>query len=158
MIKVLRVDDRLLHGQVAVSWTKVLGIQTIVITNDSVVNDEFLKMTLGLAKPLDVELKIINVDEGIEFINENYDNKKSVMVIVNNLIDARRIIEATKINSLNIGNMRERKGSSRYSFSMALTSEDVDVCKDLLANGVEIEQRMLPSDSKVYIKDLLNKK
>ena len=56
MIKVLRVDDRLLHGQVAQSWTSFYHIDKIFIINDEVENDEFSKVTLNLAKPKNVEL------------------------------------------------------------------------------------------------------
>ena len=51
MIKLTRIDDRLLHGQVAFTWTPALSADCIVIANDKVAKDEFLKMTLNLAKP-----------------------------------------------------------------------------------------------------------
>lgn len=155
MIKLLRIDDRLLHGQVAVAWTRSLGIHTIVIANDSVATDEFLKMTLGLAKPSDVELKIETVDNAIQIINESADSKHNVMVIVNNFCDAKRIIGATSIQSLNVGNLRERKESTRYSVSVTLTPEDISICKELIHAGIELEQRMIPEEKKVYMENLL---
>lgn len=155
MIKLLRVDDRLLHGQVAMVWTKNLGIYTIVIANDSVASDEFLKMTLGLAKPMDVELKIENVENAIKYMKVNMESRQNVMVIINNLSDAEKILKETSVKSLNIGNLRERKDSVRYSRSMTLTSEDVRICKELIDAGVELELRMIPEEKKVLIKNLI---
>ncbi len=155
MIKLLRVDDRLLHGQVAMVWTKNLGIHTIVIANDSVASDEFLKMTLGLAKPMDVELKIENVENAIKYMKVNMESRQNVMVIINNLSDAEKILKETSVKSLNIGNLRERKDSVRYSRSMTLTSEDVRICKELIDAGVELELRMIPEEKKVLIKNLI---
>lgn len=155
MIKLLRVDDRLLHGQVAMVWTKNLGIHTIVIANDSVASDEFLKMTLGLAKPMDVELKIENVENAIKYMKANMESRQNVMVIINNLSDAEKILKETSVKSLNIGNLRERKDSVRYSRSMTLTPEDVRICKELIDAGVELELRMIPEEKKVFIKNLI---
>ena len=156
MIKLLRVDDRLVHGQVAMKWTRTLGIHTIVVANDSVASDEFLKMALGLAKPADIELKIENVEDAIELINQNVDSKQNLMVIVNNLVDAKKIIDATPITSLNIGNLREREGSKKYTLSVTFTPEDIEICKQLVSAGIELEQRMIPEERKVMIKKLIS--
>jgi fructoselysine/glucoselysine PTS system EIIB component len=51
MIRLLRVDHRLLHGQVAVSWSQNLDIDAILIANDDVPMDELRKTTIKLAKP-----------------------------------------------------------------------------------------------------------
>ena len=70
MIKLLRIDDRLLHGQVAFSWTKVLSIESIIIVNDEVVKDEITKMTLGIAKPRGTTLVVKGVEDGIAISNQ----------------------------------------------------------------------------------------
>ena len=80
MIKLLRIDDRLLHGQVAFAWTKNLGIHLIYVLSDVVVNDEITKMTLGIAKPYGTKLSVYAVDEGIEelkkHVNTNYQQRE----------------------------------------------------------------------------------
>ncbi|HPX32225.1 MAG TPA: PTS sugar transporter subunit IIB [Erysipelotrichaceae bacterium] len=157
MISVIRIDDRLLHGQVALLWTQTYSIHTVVIVNDKVVNDEFLKMTLGLAKPIGVELKIISVADGIAYMREQMETTRRVMVIINNLLDAKRIFDELDLPSLNFGNLRERADSARYAPAISLTSEDIEICKYLLDKGVELEIRRTPDESKTLIKKLLNK-
>ena len=157
MISVVRIDDRLLHGQVALLWTQTYSIHTVVIANDKVVNDEFLKMTLGLAKPIGVELKIVSVDDGIVYMKEQKDTLKRVMVIINNLIDAKKIFDKLDLPSLNFGNLRESTDSIRYAPAISLTSEDIEICKYLIDRGTELEIRRTPDESKVLIKKLLNK-
>lgn len=56
MINLIRIDERLLHGQVAYAWTRHLGINCILVANDQVVNNELSKISLNLAKPADVDL------------------------------------------------------------------------------------------------------
>lgn len=156
MIALIRVDDRLLHGQVAFLWTKSLAVQKIIIANDNAANDEFLKMTLGLAKPMGVELEIVDVKQGTEIVRSEIATSKIVMVVINNLKDAKTILDSVKeIKSLNLGGLRERPGSTRYSHSVTLTQEDVQICKDLIKNGIEVEIRMVPEDHKVFVEKLL---
>jgi len=152
MLKLLRVDDRLVHGQVAFAWTKSLNAQTIIVANDKVANDDLQKMTLKLAKPIGVDLLIVSVDEAVKMLKDSESNKKKTIAIVNNLIDAKRIIDETGfVSSLNLGGLRERPGSQRISISITLTEEDKQLCRQLLDVGVEVEIRMLPEDKKVLI-------
>ena len=51
MISLVRIDDRLIHGQVAVVWTKHLGVNRILVANDQIVNNEVQKMSLRMAAP-----------------------------------------------------------------------------------------------------------
>ena len=63
MLKLVRVDERLVHGQVAVGWTSNSGANTILVANDEAQNDKIKAMALDLAKPAGVKLYIRSVDE-----------------------------------------------------------------------------------------------
>ncbi|MBA1434131.1 PTS sugar transporter subunit IIB, partial [Bombilactobacillus bombi] len=66
MILKTRIDCRLLHGQVAVSWTSGIGANCILIANDKVVNDHLLKTTMRMAKPQGCKLVIKNINDSIK--------------------------------------------------------------------------------------------
>lgn len=156
MIKLLRVDDRLLHGQVAFAWTKNLKVNLIVVANDTIAHDEFTKMTLGLAKPQNVNLTIVEVDKAVNILTSEKGKKYSSLVIVNNVKDAHRIMsEVDELNSLNLGGLREREGSKRYTNAITLTEEDVNLAKSLLDSGYEVEIRQMPTDKKQQLQSLL---
>ncbi|TDW16378.1 PTS system mannose-specific IIB component/fructoselysine and glucoselysine-specific PTS system IIB component [Breznakia blatticola] len=156
MIKLLRVDDRLLHGQVAFAWTKSLKVNLIIVANDKIAHDEFTKMTLGLAKPQNVNLTIVEVKKAVEILKTDKAKKYSSLIIVNNLEDAKELImNVDELHSLNLGGLREREGSTRYTNAITLTEKDVDICREILDKGYEIEARQMPSDNKQDIKDLI---
>jgi len=158
MIKLLRIDDRLLHGQVAFSWTKVLSIESIIIVNDEVIKDEITKMTLGIAKPRGTTLVVKGVEDGIAMIKENTKNKKNVMVIVNNVFDAKKIVdEVSDIKSINFGGLKEKIGipSKRFTSSVTLTNEEIELAKELAERDIELEIRQVPEDKKTQLKGLL---
>ena len=69
MIKLLRVDHRLLHGQVAFSWTTNLGADCILIANDGIMHDDLRKTTVKLSKPAGTKLVIKNIEDSIAAIN-----------------------------------------------------------------------------------------
>lgn len=75
MITLLRVDHRLLHGQVAFSWTQYVGADCILIANDNVPEDELRKTTIKLAKPPSVKLVIKNINDAIESIKSGVTDK-----------------------------------------------------------------------------------
>ena len=158
MIKLLRIDDRLLHGQVAFAWTKNLGIQLIYVLSDIVVNDEITKMTLGIAKPYGTKLSVYAVDEGIEELKKHVNTNKNVMIIINNVKDAHRIVSAIpEIRAVNFGGIKEKPGveSKRYTGSVTLTMEDIEVCKQMAEMGVAMEIQAVPDEKGKSLNDML---
>lgn len=157
MIKLFRIDDRLLHGQVAFAWTKTLGIDTIYVVNDKLSTDEITKMTLNIAKPRGTKLTVLDVNSGIEEIKKHVNDRTNVMIIVNNVFDAKTIAEGVEeIKSINFGGIHEIPGTQnkRYSGSICLTLEDIEACKEMAAKGIELEIRAVPEEKK----NILNNK
>ena len=157
MICQLRVDDRLIHGQVAMAWTRELNIEGIVVISDAVVNDKFKSMTLDLAKPMGTKLVILGLDKGIEFLNSEKIQKFRVLVIVENPSDALKIVKnVSEIRSVNIGGLRKSEGKRMISQSVAVNDQDVKNIKELIDMGIEVEIRQVPSDSKILVQKLIN--
>lgn len=156
MIKLLRVDDKLLHGQVAFSWVRNLKIQTVVIADDHIAYDEFMKMTLGLSKPSGVHLQILEIKDAIAYLKEQLHNDHHVMAIVNSVENASRIMEQIpSIASLNLGSLRERYDTIPITEFIALNEEDIARCKQWIEQGKEVEMRMRYDDKKLALEKFL---
>lgn len=156
MINILRVDDKLLHGQVAFSWVRNLKIHTIVIADDHIAYDEFMKMTLGLSKPSGVNLQILEIKDAVAFLQSNIHSDLHIMAIVNSIENAYRIMEQLPvILSLNLGSLRERYDAKPISENIALNSEEMMLCSKLIEQGKEIEMRMRYDDKKLDVGSLL---
>lgn len=82
MIKLLRVDHRLLHGQVAFSWTTNLGADCILIANDGIMHDDLRKTTVKLSKPAGTKLVIKNIEDSIAAINSGVTDKYKLFIVV----------------------------------------------------------------------------
>ena len=91
MIKLVRVDHRLLHGQVIFSWTKQMSVNYIIVADDKVPNDPISVMALNIAKPVDCELSIIPFSQLKRLVEEK--QSKNIMILVKGPEEALRLIE-----------------------------------------------------------------
>lgn len=158
MIKLFRIDDRLLHGQVAFAWTKTLSIDTILIVNDEVSRDDMTKMTLGIAKPRGTRLTVYTLEDGVAKIREHLKTKAKVMIIINNVNDALSILTAVpELNTINFGGIKQKPGveSKRFTGAICLTMDDIDVCRKIKELGVEMEIRQVPEEKKTILNDII---
>ncbi len=87
-ITALRVDDRLIDGQVAMTWTKQLGVQGIVVANDEAANDNTQKMALKMAVPAGIKVLIKPVDEAIRVLNNPKASTMRILVLTRTVKDA----------------------------------------------------------------------
>ncbi|EKH6436152.1 PTS sugar transporter subunit IIB [Klebsiella oxytoca] len=149
MITLLRVDHRLLHGQVAFSWTQYVGADCILIANDNVPDDELRKTTIKLAKPPSVKLVIKNINDSIESIKSGVTDKYNLFIVVESVNDAWRIASAVEeIKSINLGGIKAKEGSKNISKAINLLQEEIEQLQQLVGKGVEVEIRQVPNDRK----------
>lgn len=142
MITLLRVDHRLLHGQVAFSWTQYVGADCILIANDSVPGDELRKTTIKLAKPPSVKLVIKNINDSIEAIKSGVTDKYNLFIVVESVNDAWRIASAIdEIKSINLGGIKAKEGSKNISKAINLLPTEIEQLQQLVGKGVEVEIR-----------------
>ncbi len=156
MIKLTRIDDRLVHGQVALVWTPALSVDCLIVANDKVAKDDFLKMTLGFAKPANAKLLIKSLDETIAFVNDPINQGLKILLIINSVQDALTLSdEIPEITSINFGGLRGKDGSKLISKAVAVTEAEIDISKQLLNKGIELEVRQVPGDKKLMLMDLV---
>jgi len=156
MIKLTRIDDRLVHGQVAFTWTPALGVDCLLIANDKVAKDEFLKMTLGLAKPANTRLLIKSLADAAAFLKDEKSKNAKVLLIVNSVKDAYAMAnEVPEIQSINFGGIRMINGTRLISKAVAVSDEDITLIKELLDKGIELELRQVPTEKKRLVESLI---
>lgn len=156
MIKLLRVDHRLLHGQVAFSWTQYIGADCILIANDNVPNDELRKTTIKLAKPPAVKLVIKNIDDAIEAIKSGVTDKYKLFIVVESVADAWRLATAVpEIQSINLGGIKAKEGSRNISKAINVMPDEISLLQSLTQAGKEIEIRQVPGDRKQLFSEAL---
>ncbi|CAG5000391.1 putative phosphotransferase enzyme IIB component [Dyadobacter sp. CECT 9275] len=156
MIKLLRIDDRLVHGQVALTWTPALGADCLVVANDKAAKDDFLKMTMNLAKPAAAKLLIKSLADTVSFLSDERSRNMKIFVLVSSIKDAAFLSGAiAEIQSVNFGGIRGKEGSRLISKAIAVNDDDIEIIKQLLVKGIELEIRQVPTDKKQWVADLI---
>lgn len=156
MIKLLRVDHRLLHGQVAFAWTSSLSADCILIANDDVMKDDLRKTTLKLAQPNGVKLVIKTIEDAITAINSGVTDKYRLLIVVESIKDAYKLAKScTQVTTINLGGTKAKEGTRNISKAMNVLSEEETMLKELMADGIEVEIRMIPTDTKVTASKVL---
>lgn len=143
----VRIDDRLLHGQVARSWVKEEGANLIVVANDRVAEDRDTQKLMNIATPLYADSRFLSVENLIEKIKDDHDGKK-VLILVEGPEDALRLLDAgLDINEINVGNMRELPGKEKVIDDVFVDAEDRANFKKIHDKGVKLDLRILSSDA-----------
>jgi fructoselysine and glucoselysine-specific PTS system IIB component len=156
MIKLTRIDDRLVHGQVDFTWTPELDLTCLLIANDKVAKDDFMKMTLELAKPAGTKLLIKSLKDAAVFLNDERSKGMKILLLVNSVKDASEMVsEVPEINSINFGGLRMKDNARLISKAVAVDDADIIFIKELLKKGIELEIRQLPTDSKKMVEELI---
>ena len=102
MIKLLRVDYRLVHGQVAISWSRHIGADCILVANDEVAKDEMRQSMLRLSKPQGMKLVIKSIEDSVKSIKSGVTDKYKMFIVVNNIQDVETAIRLSKAAIRNI--------------------------------------------------------
>lgn len=165
MVQLLRVDGRLIHGMVAVTWCGILSPNILIVANDAAANDDFHAMTLKLAKPGGVEKCFVwTLDKAVERINsKKYENKK-IFITVATVEDAYSLAKrCPSIKNINIGpevdggNGRVTTGKKEVSDSVWISEEKFRLLKELHEDGKEVFAQVTPAMPKVEWQDIKKK-
>lgn len=153
MIKLFRIDHRLLHGQVAFSWTKSIGADCILVADDEATTNSLKMTTLRLAKPQGVKLVVKSIDESIKALQSGVTDKYKLFIVTGSVADAKRICDAVpEIKSINLGGIKNREGARQVRQAIFLLPQEENDLHELAANGVEIEIRQVPTEKKELYK------
>ncbi len=151
-IKVVRIDDRLIHGQIVQGWLKTVQIDKILVVSDEVAADEMQQILMSMAVPGSVKLIIKNIkDASYDLSNGVYDSDR-LMILFSNPQDVVRVLnDGIQFQSVNVGGMHYSHGKKQLLTNLSVDRNDVESFLRLLSFGVELEARALPQDEKYNI-------
>lgn len=154
----IRIDDRLIHGQVAAFWCNSLRANRIMVANDVVANDDMQKSVLRMVAPTGVSTSIITKEVAARNIKAGKYEAERVLLILKSPKDALDLIElGVDIKSINVGNMAHHDGTIQIKRSINVTKEDIESFNKLYEKGVELTSIMVPDEPKSNLIDFLKK-
>ena len=154
-----RIDTRLLHGQVATSWTKATNPNRIIVVSDKVAKDDLRKKLIEQAAPTGVRAHVIPLNKLVEVYNDPRFGDTKALLLFETPQEALEVIEkGVHIDELNIGSMAHSVGKVQVSNALSLDQDDVETYKKLRDLGVKMDVRKVVSDSPADIFKLIEAK
>lgn len=154
-VVLVRVDDRLIHGQVVVGWAQALRIDRIVLVDDDIAVSEWEQELFGLGVPPDLEVQFTSVSEaGAEFGAWMADSKRTI-VLIGDVDSLRRLVETESgISKVNLGGVHQSEGRIQRLPYLYLRDDELSTLAELEREGLEITAQDVPTAKPVALKGL----
>ncbi len=146
-----RIDDRLVHGQVMVAWSKIYQTTRIFIVDDETCKNPFLCDVMRMAVPSDYEVHIFTCADAVEKIKSDPPEKKT-MVLAKSPAAMLALLEGgVEIKELNVGNMGNGPGRRAVMRSIQLSPTEFETLKTMQQKGVRVYLQIFPDAKAVEL-------
>jgi len=154
-ILLTRIDNRLIHGQVGVTWCNFLGANLILVANDEVEEDEVQQSLMDMVVPDTVATRYFTLEKTINVIHKASPAQK-IFVVCKNPQDVLTLVKGgVPIDKVNIGNMHYEEGKIQISSTVSIDEVDKKAFKELDSLGVKLDLRRVPDEKGENIMDLI---
>ena len=151
-ISLLRIDDRLIHGQVATSWAKAVRCEAIFAISDEVAEDALRRELLLQIAPAHLKAYVIPVEKAIKVYHNPKYAGKNILWLVTKPADVVRLVEGgVKIDKVNVGGMTYKDGNKQLSDAVTVGKADVEAFKKLLDLGIDLSMQKVASNPRVEL-------
>ena len=149
----VRIDDRLIHGQVMTAWMKTLPAQEIIVVDDRVAKDEFMLFVLQNAAPKGVKVVALSEEEAVKRLQEGL--KVPSYILAKSPVSLKRLVEAgIDIKAVNIGGMGMRQGRTVIYKNVSADEEERACIREFLEKGIEVAIQIIPSEKRFELKNI----
>ncbi|MHB8908283.1 MAG: PTS system mannose/fructose/N-acetylgalactosamine-transporter subunit IIB [Syntrophales bacterium] len=152
----VRVDNRLVHGQILEAWIPYLRASCIIVVDDHVASDYFCESVIRMAVPREVEVIICRLKEFAETYSFHQGSGQKTIVLFSKIADALTVYRlGFRFDRLNIGNVYNEECCLRCTASVLLSDGDVRDLATLRAEGVQIDLQPVPREKPVDYLDIV---
>ncbi|HWQ30792.1 MAG TPA: PTS sugar transporter subunit IIB [Negativicutes bacterium] len=146
-IVLTRIDNRLIHGQVAVSWCSHVNANLIVVVDDAVAKDANQQMLLDMAAPHDVGTRYFSTEEAIRKLPKAGPNQRIFLVVREVDVIVKLVLGGIEIKEVNVGNMHFKEGKKQISSAISIDENDVLAFRKLNEAGIKCEAKRVPTEN-----------
>ena len=158
-VAALRIDSRLIHGQVAGAWVSYVAPQTLIAASDSAANDELRKTLLLQVGPASARTNVLDIAKTIRvYFNPEYKDMRT-MIVVESPMDALKLLEAgVTVDEVNVGGVTFKPGMTLITEAVSVNDEHVEAYKAINDLGVTMTLQQVPTSSRTDMMSKLKEK
>lgn len=155
-IVLLRIDDRLVHGQVVEGWLPQIEADLVAVVSDSVAGDEVQSALMKMALPASVGLLVLSVSAAAAALKTALAAGRRILILVPSPAEALALLKnGVVIERVNVGGLHYTVGKVQLGRALFLDEKDKDALKAIAARGVRLEGRALPADNEENLASIL---
>ena len=156
---IIRIDDRLIHGQVLVGWCNHLNIRHIIVADDEIAREEWEKNLLLLAVTGQMTAEVLPVSEAVTAIHDRLEGKEKCMVLVASPFYIEQMDRhGLKVRTINVGGIHFKEGRREFLHYLFLSNEEMAVFQKLIQKGYHFVCQDVPDGPQYNLKRVLEKK
>jgi mannose/fructose/N-acetylgalactosamine-specific phosphotransferase system component IIB len=154
-ISLIRVDDRLIHGQVVMGWTQALGIQQILVADDATATNPVQKNLLLLAVPAGIRADVLSIQDAARIVAASTSEVPTIVLVKGptELLALKRAgVSMTKVN---VGNVHTAPGRRKLTKEVHATEGEIQIWRELAGEGMQLEAQWLPGQTRTDLGKLV---
>jgi len=155
-LSLVRIDDRLIHGQVVLGWSRVIKPDRIAVANDRIAKNAWERRFYTASVPPHIKVSFLTLDEtAVELLNNLYKNEP-VLMLFECVRDVYTVIQkGVRLEEVNVGGLHHREGAEELLPYVFLTAEDRELLRELVKQGVTLRAQDIPGNSATVINSLV---
>ncbi len=154
-IQLVRIDDRLIHGQVVVGWVTFLSAERIIVINDLLAHDTTQQTLMRMAVPEKLVVEFMTIEGGAHVFQKDQSTKKAILIFSNPLDILTFVKLGCKLETINVGGMHYCEGKVQICRDICVTKEEVEAFKKLKSFHINLEIQAVPGDPKEMLEKYL---
>lgn len=156
-ILIIRIDDRLVHGQVVIGWGTHLQLQTIVVANDEIAANDWEKELMIMGAPGHFRVEVFDLKSSLDFIRQEVNHPGNTMLLLNSIQDLKKLADAGLApQKINLGGIHYADQRKEYLPYLYLSQEEAALAMALIETGFRLECQDLPTSEQYSLKDILS--
>jgi mannose/fructose/N-acetylgalactosamine-specific phosphotransferase system component IIB len=156
MIVFIRIDDRLIHGQVVEGWVSYLKASYLLVADDAVASNTMQRSIMELAVPQGLKVMIGPVEEMCRRLRTSVLDAERAILLFSNPADVLRAIKAgMECRSLNVGGMHYVPGKRKLMDVLAVNDRDLEALKEIAGKGIKIDVQTVPTQRPIPLGKIL---
>lgn len=159
MIKLFRVDSRLIHGQIVEGWLKTCSVDEILIIDDEIYNNDFEIRILRFSVPQEITFEVLTIGMAAERWETIEGSAKKILILVQSIEILKKLFDSgICLPAIDLGLVNYTDSKVALTRSVYVDETEKDMLSYLLGKGVKIFIQTLPSDEKTPLGKIMEKK
>ena len=151
-IKLVRVDFRLIHGQVITKWSNTISAKEIVVVNDQLSKDEYMAEIYIMAAPPGMKVHVLSINDFVEQAKSSAYDSGSILVLFKNIKDAKDTTDlGINFKQVQIGGLGSGNGRTSVVKGISIDMEDVNNLNAIQNSGAEVSFQVTPEEQKLSL-------